>query len=73
MGLIERLFSAPPITEPLRKRADRLGQHDLIAWADNLVSGLGRDLHSSAPEALHDAEEKAVALMVIVEQLRKRS
>lgn len=71
MGL-SRIFKDPPTAEPLKKRSQKLSVSELTLWGDNLLSGIGQSLHSNDDQALEEAEEQAVALLVVIQTLRSR-
>ena len=65
----------PPETK-LQKRARALGQPQIQAWTDTYLNETGRALlaysREGDPRFLDEAEEAAVALVTLVQELKRR-
>ena len=61
----------------LHKRVSRLPEADLIAWGDQAIYTTGRYLtayqRERLPEYLDEAQNGAEALLVVVEEIRRRA
>jgi hypothetical protein len=58
----------------MQKRISGIGTHDLVLWAENALSVIGKEVvHHQRDGNLDEAELGAEALLEIVRELKKRS
>lgn len=73
-----RIFKKDGSQQPtkLEKRVSTIGTVDLVIWAENCLSTVGRNvagLGEKSPERYEEALLGAEALVAIVKELKKRS
>lgn len=64
----------PPLTK-LQKRIAGISTPELQMWTENLLTIIGKavaGLGPKTPERMIEAEENAVALLAVVQELKKR-
>lgn len=64
-----------PQPTKLQKRISGISTSELQMWTENLIAAVGKavaGLGPKTPERMYEAEENAVALLAVVQELKKR-
>ena len=68
--------ASPPKGDKISRRVASMSRSDLVAWSDQALYAVGRNLtayqREPLPEYLQEAQTGAQALLAIVEEIKRR-